>query len=196
MYKYTKEVIYTPTFGYRYGGQTIERLNGKSYTEWPKDSFEYKNFRTLCYENISNIGEDGKVHMTGISKFESYLLNLGYVPYYYDNGNLKQYKKPEFQYSSMQINILVYKKGRRLIYYGLHEKGHHPGLIRRPKIKVKRFTKDTIFKNSETKDTDTIWLNESFDSSNEVMFEKESIEDIYNAIFNNKKVFIYDLTIN
>lgn len=135
-----------------------------------------------------------------ISKFEQYLLDKGYIRYI-QNKNLDIVEdttsNERFYYSSMDVISALYKKDDITFVYGLHEKGHHPCLISpRPITKVhrKEHSEYIDFYTNELVITEKTIYTEVWDASIDVVFEKETVEDIYNACLDKTIVFEYDLT--
>lgn len=192
---------YEPVEGYT-REQPVDRINGKKYFEYLDGTVERKYWHIVKAVWNTNIQMDKSIKIEGVSKFEEYIISKGYIPFNIDHVTNKfcQFTGKTVPYSSMGTIDLIYikdgdiEKGHRIIY-GLHEAGHHPNLVTpRPDVKVKRFIKDTIFKNLETKNNDYIWLDEKFDSTIEVLFQNETVEDIFDSLFDKNKKFEYDLT--
>ena len=136
-----------------------------------------------------------------VSKFEQYLLDKGYTRYYIDcrrPGTIKDTTpNNDFCYSSMDIVTALYIKDDVTFVYGLHEKGHPPCLISpRPTVKVhrKEHNEYVDFYTNELVITEKTVYTEVWDASIDIVFEKETIEDIYNACLDKTIVFEYDLT--
>ena len=136
-----------------------------------------------------------------VSRFEQYLLDKGYTRYYIDcrrPGTIKDITpNDDFSYSSMDITTALYKKDNITFVYGLHEKGHPPCLISpRPTVKVYRKERNEHidFYTKKLVITEKTVYTEAQDASIDVVFEKETIEDIYNACLDKTIIFEYDLT--
>lgn len=123
--------------------------------------------------------------MNGVSKFEEYIIDKGFIPHVYDKKDgWIPFKGITISYSTYGPMYMCYKLEDLNIVYGLHEMGHPPTLISpRPKIKLTRINKDDI---------PTI-TNELYDSTIDILFQKESVETIYNSLFNKDIAFEYTI---
>ena len=156
-----------------------------------------------------------------MSKFEEHLIKKGYLMFTFDCKTLKFIKAKGYILSSMvnldhryihkdDTNLLskiekgmacgengiTFEDRKNVIVFGLHEKDKPPILIRpRPKIRVKRLKK-IKFTDSDLYYERPIIENEDFDDNMNLVFQKESIETIFDSLFDDTVVFEYDLTDN
>lgn len=119
-----------------------------------------------------------------MSNFIQYIINKGYEPNIYDHTT-KSYKPITNEIISSLGHVLFFYINKNdssdIISYGLNEYGLPPTIVHpRPRIKVIR---------------DEITEREDRDSSMNIAIQKETSEDIYNAIYDRSIVFEYDLTI-
>jgi hypothetical protein len=151
--------------------QPVERINGLTYFEYSIDSYERQNWRKIQMDCDTFVG-------CGDSGFERFLHSKGYRLKVYRNRELVSVKR--FTLSLMGDSAAYYIKDNQTVIYGLNEKGKPPTLLSPlPQVFVKRET--------ETKSN-------IHQSSIEVMFQQESYEQIYEAMFDQSIVFRYDLT--
>lgn len=136
------------------------------------------------------------------SKFEEYLISLGYKPQIHTKHGYIDADREHLSYSTMDILSIRYVNGDKEIHYGLHEHHHPPCLIwPRPKVRILRDIKcpeysGIPFINKDDPDKNFALETEAFDRNIDILFQKESIEDIYNAIFDDSIIFKYDLREN
>lgn len=161
--------------------QPVERINGLTYFEYSVDSYERQNWRKIQIDCDTFVG-------CGDSGFESFLHSKGYRLKVYRNRELVSVKR--FTLSSMSDLAAYYlSDDNETIIYGLGERGKPPTLLSPlPRVFVKRPIEDDENPNAFVIDT------ESNQSSIEVMFQQESYEQIYEAMFDQSIVFRYDLT--
>lgn len=145
-------------------------------------------------------------------RFESYLINKGYIKFIFD-AKSRKYKKTNHHTLSTMVNLdhryihesetnllNKIKEGKSVgsgisnedrsmeVCFGLYEVGKPPVLIHpRPRIKVKRI--------KEIEGVDNVVIeDERFADSISVMLQSESNDDIFKAMFDTSIVFRYDLT--
>jgi hypothetical protein len=151
--------------------QPVERINGLTYFEYSVDSYERQNWRKIQMDCGTFVG-------CGDSGFESFLHSKGYRLKVYRNRELVSVKR--FTLSFMGDSAAYYIKDNQTVIYGLKEKGKPPTLLSPlPQVFVKR---------------ETGTKSNTHQSSIEVMFQQESYEQIYEAMFDQSIVFRYDLT--
>ena len=118
------------------------------------------------------------------SGFENYLIDKGYIPHSYSAKTEILEPTEKEGYSSMSVLRLVYIHPNDedcKIIYGLNQYPFPPTLISpRPNIRIYTETEDCILVKDEQRDEVMI----------EVM-QKETYDDIYNAMKDKSKVFEY-----
>ncbi len=136
-----------------------------------------------------------------MTKFETYLIENGYLMFAFDCKEMKYYKPKSHIISTMvnlghiyipktDVNLLNqieqgksvmdedWKDSRNKIAFGLHEKNKPPTLISpRPRIEAK---------------TEKGWINEEFDDTMNICLSKEQPEKILEAMYNKDVVFKYE----
>ena len=120
--------------------------------------------------------------------FENYLIKKGFNPHSYNFKTKQLEPTDKIGYSSMGILRLVYINPSDpdfKVYFGLNQKGFSPTLIEpRPKVEILK-RNDEGFLVVQDQSRDSIMIS---------ILEKESFDDILEAMRDRTIIFKYDLT--
>jgi hypothetical protein len=115
--------------------------------------------------------------------FENYLIDKGFEKYAW-NTNKAEYYKPKTHIISTMVNIChIYIKGDLKIVVGLHEVGKPVTLVNpRPRIIIEK-----IVDNKKTT------ITEYEDDAMNIVLQKFSFDEIFEAMYNKDKVLCYSI---